>query len=106
MTSQNLVNIKIAKSLFSRSVGVIGWKDFGDKNGLLLTNTSSIHTFFVRFPLEVVFLNKEMEIIKIVENLRPFSFSPIVWKAKHVLEMPTGSISKYALKNGDKINLT
>lgn len=98
-------NIETAESLWKRTIGVIGWKDFGAKGGLLLTNTNSIHTFFVRFPLDLVFLDNEMKILSLVENLKPFSFSPIVWRAKHVLEMPAGSIKKSSLKTGDSVDL-
>lgn len=111
ITSYNILMIKkiskveTANSLWKKTIGVIGWKDFGTKNGLLLKNTNSIHTFFVSFPLDLCFLDKDMKIIHIVENLKPFSFSPIIWKARHVLEMPVDSIKKFSLKNGDSINL-
>lgn len=100
-----LKKIARADNLFTKSLGVIGWKDFGEKNGLLLTGTNSIHTYFVRFPLDLVFLDKNMKVIKLVKNLKPFRISPIVWSAKHVLEMPTNSIKKFSINVGDEINL-
>jgi hypothetical protein len=102
---KTLTKIQTTKNLWQKGMGVIGWRDFGDKNGLLLTNTNSIHTFFVRFSLDLVFLDQKMKIIRLVENLKPFSFSPIVWKARHVLEMPAGSIKKSSLKTGDSVHL-
>lgn len=105
MKTIDICQVKTAKSLISRGLGVILWKDFGPNNGLLLTDTNSVHTFLVRFPLDLVFLNKEMKIIKLTKNLKPYRISPIVWQAKHVLEMPTGSIDKYNLAENDKINL-
>lgn len=102
MANININKIQIATSLSAKTFGVMGWKSFDGKNGLLLTNTNSIHTFFVRFPLDLIFLDSGMTILRLV-NLKPFRVSPIVWKAKHVLEMPTGSITKYSLKAGDKI---
>lgn len=102
---KKFTRIKIANSLRDKSFGLIGWKNWKGLDGLLLRDSNSIHTFFVRFPIDVVFLDKDYQIIKLVENLKPFSFSPIVWKASHVLELPTGSIKKYSLKTGDKIDV-
>lgn len=101
----DLMKISRADNILSKGIGLIGWKDFGGKNGLLLTNTNSIHTFFVRFPLDLVFLDKNMKVIKLVKNLKPFRISPIVWKAQHVLEMPSGSIEKYSINLKDSIDL-
>ncbi len=105
MSKVNLTKIKQANDIISIGIGVIGWKSFGDFNGLLLTNTNSVHTFFVRFPMDLVFLDKNMHIIRLVSYLKPFRISPIVWQAKYVLEMPTHSIEKFSIKLDDKINL-
>ncbi len=102
---KRLGSIKIAKSLWGKTVGVMLWKDFGTSKGLLLPSTNAIHTFFVRFPLDVVFLDKDYKVIQVVEGLRPWSFSPIVWKAKHTLELPAGSIKRHKLEINDKIYL-
>ena len=102
---RKLSNIKIADSYKSKIVGVIGWEDWGGCAGLLIKDANSIHTFFVRFAIDVVFLDKGFKIVKIVENLKPFRFSPIVWSAKHTLELPSGTLRKKSLHPGDKIDL-
>ena len=102
---RKLSNIKIADSYKSKVVGVIGWKNWGKYGGLLLKNTNSIHTFFVRFTIDVVFLDRDFKIVRIVENLRPFRFSPIVWSAKHTLELPNGVVRKKSLHIRNKIDL-
>lgn len=105
MPEIKITDVPIASNLVAITFGVMGWKDFGDKKGLLLENTNSVHTFFVRFPLDLAFLNKEMVVVKIVKNLKPWCISPIIWQAKHTLEMPAGTIEKLGLKEKDKINL-
>lgn len=97
--------IKTAKSLWDKGLGVIGWKDFRGYNGVLLPETTAVHTFFVRMPLDIVFLDADFKIIKIVEDLKPWSFSPIVWQAKHTLELPKGSVQKHKLELGTKVQL-
>jgi len=102
---KKLSKIEVADSPLSRGLGLIGRADFRAYNGMLLKNANAIHTFFVRFPIDVVFLDRDFKVVKTVENLKPFRFSPIVWKAKHTLELPVGSIKKHFLHLGDKINL-
>ena len=102
---KKLDKIKTADSALSKGLGLIGWKDFHGYEGILLKNANAIHTFFVRFPIDVVFLDRDFKVVKTVENLKPFRFSPIVWKAKHTLELPEGSIKKYLLKAGDQVSL-
>ena len=97
--------IKIADSPISKGLGLIGRKGFREYNGMLLKNANAIHTFFVRFPIDVVFLDRDFKVLKIVEKLSPFRFSPIVWKAKHILELPQNSIKSHSLKVGDKLAL-
>ena len=102
--AKELKDIEIADKVVSRSLGLIGrngWK----RNGMLLKDTNAIHTVFVRFPIDVIFLDKDFKILRVVENLKPFRFSPIVWKAKHVLELPTGTIKNKSLRVGNKIKL-
>lgn len=98
-------NVDIGNSIWKKSWGVIFWKNFGDKEGLLLTNTNGIHTFFVRFPIDVAFLKENGEIVKLLENLKPFRLSPFVFSAKNTLEMPAGSIKKHNLAVGDTLIL-
>jgi uncharacterized membrane protein (UPF0127 family) len=104
--TKKLSGVEIANSFVSRGLGLIGRKDFGDRNGLLLKNTGAIHTFFVRFPIDVAFLDKDFKVLKIVENLKSFRLSPIVWKAKHTLELPQGSIKQHSLKVGSQIDIS
>lgn len=103
MTNHSLTKIAVANNLFSKTLGVMGWKNFGNKEGLLLTQTNSIHTYFVRFPIDLVFLNKDFQIVKLIKNLGPFRISPIVWQANHVLEMPAGSIAQHQFEVGDSL---
>lgn len=90
--------------MWGKTFGVMFWQDFGGYDGVLLTDTNAIHTFFVRFPLDLAFLDKNYQVIKLVSSLSPWRFSPIVWGAKHTLELPAGSIKKHDLKISDKIS--
>ncbi len=101
----NLEAIEKAENLISKFLGLMGRKGFGQSSGLWLRDTNSIHTFFVFFPIDVVFLDSEMKVLRTVEDMRPFRVSPIVWKAKSVLELPTETIRSKGIKIDDQIKL-
>ena len=101
----NLEKIERADSLISKFLGLMGRRGFGKSEGLILSKTNSIHTFFVFFPIDVVFLDREMRVLKLVENMRPFWVSPIIWQAAYVLELPIGTISSKPIRVDDQVNL-
>jgi uncharacterized membrane protein (UPF0127 family) len=102
---REIKRVKIADSIWKKALGVMFWKSWGDNQGLLLTQTSGVHTFFVRFPIDLVFLNNDFEIVRLVKNLKPWKISPIDFRSAHVLELTTGTISTFNLAVGDKIIL-
>ncbi|WP_458413555.1 DUF192 domain-containing protein [Schinkia sp. CFF1] len=72
--------------------------------GILIDPCNSIHMFFMFFPIDVVFVNKIGEIIYMKENVKPWS---VIWPVKHaksVLELPVGTIVKYGIKVGNRVN--
>lgn len=101
--NRNLKNIEVAESIISKSIGLIGRKEWGKSKGMLIPDSNAIHTFFVKFTIDIVFLSREFEVVKIKENLKPFRFSPIAWGAKHTLELPKGSVKNNNIQIGDKI---
>ena len=64
-----------------------------------------IHTFFLKFPIDVVILDKEKRVVKLVERLTPNKF--LVWNLKynHVVELPVGTIKRKDIKLGEKVHL-
>ncbi len=51
-----------------------------------------IHTFFMKFPIDVLFLDKERRVVRAIENIQPFRLSPWVGKARSVLEFAAGTL--------------
>ena len=62
-----------------------------------------LHMFFVFYPIDVLFLDKDCRVVEILANFRPFTFYCAKHKAKFVVEVPAGSISSSHTKIGDKI---
>lgn len=94
-------NIGLANTMITRFVGLMNKKKLEDNEGILLTPCSSIHMMFMKFPLDIVFLDKKNKVIKIIENIKPWKISPVVFMAQSVLELPSGTVSKIGLKIND-----
>lgn len=100
--SNNLIvvnNVNMAKSFSSRFIGLLNKKSINDE-GLLLMNCSSIHCFFMKFTIDVVYLSKEMVVMD-KETVKPWKIGKIVKNTKHVLELPEGTANNILI--GDKI---
>lgn len=94
--------IEIAKTPFSRMKGLLFKKSISRNEGMLFYNTSSIHTFFMQFPIDVAFVNKERKIIKIYHSLYPnrLAFSLFSY---FTLELAAGILKETQAQQGDTI---
>lgn len=92
----------LANRTRTRLRGIIGWKGMRRGEGVLLRPTFSIHTMFVRFPIDVVFLDKEMKVLSIVHDLKPWRLTG-ARKAKAVLELAAGECRRIGLESGDRL---
>lgn len=80
--------VLIADNPWLRFKGLMGKPTLADGEGLLLSPCSSIHSCFMNFEFDALFLDKDNRIIHIERAMRPWRLSKIVWKAKKVLELP------------------
>ena len=92
-------NIQVADTPLARIIGLM-FRKRPASDGLLLDPCNSVHTFFMRYPLDIVFLNKSNQIIKIIRELKPWRMTWIYWRAKKTLELPAGKLP-LCLKVGD-----
>ena len=98
-------NVTLAKSFSQRLMGLM-FKDSIDKDGVLyIPKCKSIHTCFMKFSIDALFVNKNFEVVKIVENLKPWRVTPIKLSAAGVFEVTAGDLKKNSIKVGDKISL-
>lgn len=93
-----------ASTFFQRLKGLMFEKSFGDKDGVMLDPCNSIHNFFVKFPIDVIFLDKKNRIVKIIRGFKPWRISFIYLRSKKVLELPLGTIPMY-VKEGDSVEV-
>ena len=98
-------NALMADSLFRRMRGLLGRKIFTDGQALVLKPCNAIHTYFMHFAIDVLFVSKNNIIVKTVVGLRPFRLSPICFKSRFVIELPSGTIKLTSTIPGDKLIL-
>jgi uncharacterized membrane protein (UPF0127 family) len=83
--------------------GLLGRRSLDDGEGLLLEPASSVHTFFMRFPIDVVFLDREGSVSKIVENVRPWRAAGCRG-ARSVVELSAGEAGRLGLRVGTRLS--
>lgn len=97
--------IKPANTFFKRFAGLMFRNSLNEGEGLLLRPCSMVHSFFMRIPIDVVFINKENMVEQTIENLKPWRFSAMVLKATVVIELPAGTIKRTNTGIGDHLYL-
>ena len=85
-------NVKVAYSFLSRLIGLMFSKGLVGFDALLIRPCNSIHTFFMRYNIDVVFLDKQMRIVSIIRNIKPWRMTWIYFKSHQVIEMAGGSL--------------
>jgi uncharacterized membrane protein (UPF0127 family) len=94
----------VADSPVTRLRGLLGRDGLEQGEGLLLRPASSIHTFFMRFPIDVVFLDRALVVVGIADGVDPWRAAS-QRGAKAVLELPAGESSRRGLTVGDQLTL-
>lgn len=80
-----------AKGMFDRMKGLLGRNGLGNGEGVLLDPCNSVHTFFMKFPIMIIFLSKENKVVKIIQDLRPWRVTRPYFSAVRTLEIPCDS---------------
>jgi uncharacterized membrane protein (UPF0127 family) len=89
----------LAETMFARLRGLLGRSGLSSGEGMLLRPAASIHTAFMRFPIDAVFLDRENRVVKVAAELAP-------WRAaacrgsRTVLELPAGEAARQGLRPG------
>jgi uncharacterized protein len=84
---------EVAASPLSRFLGLMGRREWAASDGLLIRPCNSIHTAFMRVPIDVVFVGRDGIVRDLVPARPPWRLGPVAWRAAWVLELPTGAIA-------------
>ena len=94
----------VAGNAFARLRGLLGRPGLGTGEGLLLRPSPSIHTWFMRFAIDVVFLDAELRVLRVTEAVMPWRFAGCRG-ARAVLELASGEASARGVGVGDRLEL-
>jgi uncharacterized protein len=89
----------LAETMFTRLRGLLGRKGLAEGEGLLLRPASSIHTAFMRFTIDAVFIDRENRIVKVAAELRPWRMAACRG-SRAVLELPAGEAARRGMRPG------
>ncbi|WP_458401609.1 DUF192 domain-containing protein [Candidatus Avelusimicrobium sp.] len=95
--------VELAHSFFKRLKGLMFRRGMEAGSMMSLAPCPQIHTCFMKFSLDVLFLSEDGTILHVIENMRPWRLSPIVRHAVQTLEMPAGTLKGRA-KVGHRID--
>jgi uncharacterized membrane protein (UPF0127 family) len=91
----------VAATTLQRMKGLLGRKELPPGEGLLLEPGSSIHMFFMRFPIDAVFLDREHVVRKVVPGLKPWRVA-FARGARSVVELPAGESDRRGIAPGQR----
>ncbi len=108
VTRQTVIakDARLADTPLKRLIGLLGKKSLAPNEALIIKPCNSIHMFFMKFPIDVIFLDGENHAVGIVENIKPFQLSPLFWQARLAIELPIGAIKQSATQRGDIVRIT
>ena len=93
---------EIPESSFGRARGLLGRDGLEPGEGMLIDRSGSVHMFFMRFPVDVVFLDREHKVVSVRHELRPWQVAAA--RGAHAsLELPAGTAASVGIVEGDDL---
>lgn len=96
-------DLKKAESIWDRGVGLLKREQIGQSEALWIKPGNNIHTFFMRFSIDCIFVDSKMRVQRIYSHVKPFRFAGPVWKASSVIETAAGQCEAWKIKSGDQL---
>lgn len=88
----------------SRRTGLLGRDTFADSHALVLAPCGAVHTFGMRFAIDVLFVDADGTVLKIVEALGAWRMAASL-RACITVELPTGSVQRLDVRTGDRMSI-
>jgi len=98
-------SVEVADSGPKRSKGLLGRKGLDPGSGLWIVPCEAVHTFWMQFPIDLIYLDRDLRIRKLRSNVRPWRLSGCL-TAHSVLELGVGTIQASQVMPGDKLEFS
>ena len=92
-----------ANNFWTRLKGLLGRKELGLNQGILLEPCHSVHTLGMKFEIAVIFLNQDNQIVHLIAHMPPGKMSPVIAKSRRVLECHPDLLKQYPLQIGNQL---
>lgn len=98
-------DVRRAVSPWARMVGLLGRASLDQGEGLMITPCRAVHSWFMRFPIDVLFLDRDGLVVHLAADLRPYRWSWGGGSAQTAVELPAGTIAASGTGIGDHVRL-
>ena len=95
----------LADNTWTRLRGLLGRPPLQPGQGLVIKPSTGIHTWFMGYPMDAVYVAKDGEVVACVEDMPPFRFGPVMRRCHLVVELPAGTIRHTGTAVGDHLAL-
>ncbi|MEW6446528.1 MAG: DUF192 domain-containing protein [Bacillota bacterium] len=95
--------VAVARSFGRRLKGLLFRKELPPGEALIIEPCKSVHTFFMLFPIDLIFYDDKGRVISVFPALPPFRLTPVIRPARGVVELPAGTITETGTETGDTI---
>ncbi|MCL6477979.1 MAG: DUF192 domain-containing protein [Peptococcaceae bacterium] len=96
----------MADTFFTRLKGLLGRSGLPRGHCLVLKPCRSVHTMFMRFSIDLLFVDRSSRVVGLIGNLPPFRFSGTVKESCLVIELPAGTLASTGTSAGDTVLFT
>lgn len=100
-------DVRVAKSMIARGRGLMFESGLARDAGMLIEPCGSIHMFFMRFALDVLYVDRNDRVVRAQRGIKPWRVGPLRTRgARYVIELPVGTIERSASEVGDQLRVT
>lgn len=96
---------EVANRSWSRLKGLLGRSRFEPGQALVITPCQGVHTLFMAFPIDVVHVDRRGVVQRIIPELAPNRFGPVLWDTHYVVELPAGTARLTGTQIGDLLRV-
>jgi uncharacterized membrane protein (UPF0127 family) len=97
--------LEVPRTFLGRGLGLMFRRTLEEGAGLWISPCNGIHTFFMRFPIDAVFLDRRQRVVRAYSTLGRWRVVPMVFGARSVVELPAGTLASLPLPRGDQLTV-
>lgn len=95
--------VSVAQSMWARGRGLMWRAALEPGTGLLIDPCSSIHSMWMRFPIDVLYMSADDTVLRVAEAMPPWRIGPLLTGSRYVIELPVGTIAGTGTQPGDRL---